>query len=204
MTSGESETTGAGQTAISDRERFLKACRSEPLDYPPMWMMRQAGRSLPEYMAVKEKHTFVEIVQTPELATEVKKLKDAGVSKTDAGDNAAFTSSKIVFKNFCEYSERKSKGITRTEAEGLVNRLISNTPESLKGYINGVDPLAGPKVYSFTVSITNPNQIAFCDGGQCDFSLLITNPDFTIDNLTKLDEFSHSLRDPSAPIPSSR
>ena len=71
MTSGESETTGAGQTAISDRERFLKACRSEPLDYPPLWMMRQAGRSLPEYMAVKEKHTFIEIVQTPELATEV-------------------------------------------------------------------------------------------------------------------------------------
>ena len=36
-----------------------------------MWMMRQAGRSLPEYRALKEKHTFVEIVQTPELATEV-------------------------------------------------------------------------------------------------------------------------------------
>ena len=56
---------------LSNRERFLMACRCEPLDYPPVWMMRQAGRSLPEYLAVKEKHSFVEIVQTPELATEV-------------------------------------------------------------------------------------------------------------------------------------
>ena len=56
---------------ISNRERFLKACRCEPLSHPPIWMMRQAGRSLPEYRAIKEKHSFVEIVQTPELATEV-------------------------------------------------------------------------------------------------------------------------------------
>ncbi len=53
------------------RERFLRACRCLPLDYPPVWFMRQAGRSLPEYRALKEKHSFVEIVQTPELATEV-------------------------------------------------------------------------------------------------------------------------------------
>lgn len=58
-------------TEITSRERFLKACRCEPLDRPPVWLMRQAGRSLPEYRALKEKHSFVEIVQTPELATEV-------------------------------------------------------------------------------------------------------------------------------------
>ena len=59
------QTPQTSPLAISNRERFLRACRCEPLDYPPMWMMRQAGRSLPEYLAVKEKHTFVEIVQTP-------------------------------------------------------------------------------------------------------------------------------------------
>lgn len=53
------------------RERFRRACRCEPLDYPPVWLMRQAGRSLPEYRELKEKHSFLEIVQTPELATEV-------------------------------------------------------------------------------------------------------------------------------------
>lgn len=71
MTDSESEMTPAGSAPMTRRERFLKACRCESLDYPPMWMMRQAGRSLPEYLEIKDKHTFVEIVQTPELATEV-------------------------------------------------------------------------------------------------------------------------------------
>ena len=56
---------------MNKRERFLKACRAEEVDRPPVWVMRQAGRHLPEYRAVKEKHSFHEIVQTPELALEV-------------------------------------------------------------------------------------------------------------------------------------
>ena len=56
---------------MTNRERFLSACRSRPVDRPPVWLMRQAGRALPEYRALKEKHTFLELVQTPELATEV-------------------------------------------------------------------------------------------------------------------------------------
>lgn len=53
------------------RERFLRACRSKPNVYPPVWLMRQAGRVLPEYRALKEKYTFLQLVQTPDLATEV-------------------------------------------------------------------------------------------------------------------------------------
>lgn len=53
------------------RERFLAACHCDPVDRPPAWLMRQAGRSLPEYLAIKEKHSFTEIVQTPELAAQV-------------------------------------------------------------------------------------------------------------------------------------
>src|SRR5512137_1606028 len=41
------------------------------MDHPPVWLMRQAGRCLPEYRALKEKHSFLELVQTPELAAEV-------------------------------------------------------------------------------------------------------------------------------------
>jgi len=56
---------------ITHRERFLKACTCQPTDRPPIWMMRQAGRSLPEYRALKDGYKFTELVQSPELAAEV-------------------------------------------------------------------------------------------------------------------------------------
>src|SRR2546429_8350684 len=54
----------------TNRDRLLSACQCLPVDRPPIWLMRQAGRALPEYRALKEKSSFLELVQTPELAAE--------------------------------------------------------------------------------------------------------------------------------------
>ncbi len=56
---------------MTSRERFLAAAACQPLERPPIWVMRQAGRYLPEYRALKAKSSFLEMVKTPALATEV-------------------------------------------------------------------------------------------------------------------------------------
>ena len=50
---------------------FLRACRNEPIAETPIWIMRQAGRYLPEYRALREKHSFLDVCRTPELCAEV-------------------------------------------------------------------------------------------------------------------------------------
>lgn len=55
---------------VSSRELFHAACAGVPCNRPPFWIMRQAGRYLPEYRKLKEKHGFLEIVKTPELSVE--------------------------------------------------------------------------------------------------------------------------------------
>ncbi|MCO6161796.1 uroporphyrinogen decarboxylase [Flavobacterium sp. NRK F7] len=50
---------------------FLKALNNETVERPPVWMMRQAGRYLPEFMAIKEKYDFFTRCKTPELASEI-------------------------------------------------------------------------------------------------------------------------------------
>ena len=55
---------------MTGRQRFLAAARMQPVDTTPVWFMRQAGRSLPEYRALREKHDFMTVATTPELAAE--------------------------------------------------------------------------------------------------------------------------------------
>jgi uroporphyrinogen decarboxylase len=71
MTVAVTRATRPAMTGLTDRRRFLNACACQSVDRPPVWLMRQAGRALPEYRALKKKHSFLELVQTPELAAEV-------------------------------------------------------------------------------------------------------------------------------------
>ncbi|MGI6064949.1 MAG: uroporphyrinogen decarboxylase [Bacillota bacterium] len=52
-------------------DTFLRACRREEVEYTPVWLMRQAGRYLEEYMKIRRKYSFIQMCKTPELATEI-------------------------------------------------------------------------------------------------------------------------------------
>jgi len=60
-----------GETATPRHDRLLRALRREPVDSTPIWFMRQAGRSLPEYRAVREKYTLLEICRHAEVCADV-------------------------------------------------------------------------------------------------------------------------------------
>ncbi|APW98681.1 uroporphyrinogen decarboxylase [Halobiforma lacisalsi AJ5] len=53
------------------KDLFRKAARGEPTERPPVWMMRQAGRYLPEYRELREDYSFLEAISTPEVAAEI-------------------------------------------------------------------------------------------------------------------------------------
>ncbi|QQR81030.1 MAG: uroporphyrinogen decarboxylase [Deltaproteobacteria bacterium] len=68
---------------MNPKERFLNACRQKPVDRPPVWMMRQAGRYLPEYRAIRKNHPTLEMMKNPDIACEIT-LQPVDLVKVDA------------------------------------------------------------------------------------------------------------------------
>lgn len=118
---------------MNKRERFMMACHCKPVDCPPVWLMRQAGRALPEYRALKERHTFLEMVQTPELAAEVTLQPvrrfgfDAAILFSDILVIPEALGQKYRFRDtggVCmEFPVRGSRDLERLQWEGVAERL---------------------------------------------------------------------------------
>jgi len=107
---------------LSNRQRFLNACECRPVDRPPVWLMRQAGRALPEYRALKEKYSFLKLVQTPELATEVT-LQPVRRFGFDAA---------ILFSDILVVSEALGQGYHFRDQGGIEMNFVLNSAKDVE------------------------------------------------------------------------
>lgn len=109
---------------------FLKACRGEKTDYTPVWIMRQAGRYLPQYRKIRETVDFLTLCKTPELAAEVT-IQPLDILRVDAA--ILFSDILIPLEPMgikLEFSEAKGPVIhnpVRTESD--IDKLRSINPD---------------------------------------------------------------------------
>lgn len=117
-------------------DRFLRACRREPVDRVPVWLMRQAGRYMPEYRAIREKHSLLDMIRDPAMATEVT-LQPVRAFGVDAA---------IIFSDILPILEGFGLNLTFVSGKGPV---IENplTPDQ----VDALPATAAPESTSFTL-----------------------------------------------------
>src|SRR4028118_1990694 len=142
---------------------LLRALRNEKVERPPVWMMRQAGRYLPDYLKLKAKYDFFTRVQTPELATEIT-LQPIDQIGVDAA---------IIFSDILVIPQAMGKEVLMEEGKGPslpnviqsqkdIDALITDNVEETLGYVmkaltlikqelNGRVPLIGFAGAPFTI-----------------------------------------------------
>ncbi len=135
MPKSPSRETPAGLTAALRDSPFLKACRREPVDVTPIWLMRQAGRYMAEYRAIRAKVPFLELCKRPELATEVT-VTAAEVLGVDAA---------ILFADILLILEPLGFDLEFAKGEGPVIHNPVREPRD----VDRVRPLEDPKPLSF-------------------------------------------------------
>ena len=116
-------------------DTFLKTCRGEEAAHTPVWIMRQAGRYLPEYRAIRGKSDFLTMCKTPELAAEVT-IQPIDILNVDAA---------IMFSDILIPCEAMGQGLSFEEKKGpiletvrdkaTVDKLVVPDPEDTMGFV---------------------------------------------------------------------
>jgi uroporphyrinogen decarboxylase len=122
---------------------FLRACRKEKIERTPIWIMRQAGRYLPEYRAVREKANFLTMCKTPELAAEVT-LQPIDLIGVDAA---------IIFSDILVIPEAMGMNLEMHEGRGPVFPSPIRTESDFK-MLRDIDPTSELKYVLDAVSLT--------------------------------------------------
>jgi len=146
---------GAAPGKFTNRQRFLNACQCRAVDHPPVWLMRQAGRALPEYRSLKQKHSFLELVQTPELAAEVTLQPirrfdfDAAILFSDILVVAEGLGQRYQFRDQggieMEFLLKAAADVDRLQVEAVTERLqyVAKALPMIKSALNGRTALIG-------------------------------------------------------------
>ncbi len=119
---------------MKENSLFIRACKSEKTERTPVWIMRQAGRYLPEYRAIRAKHDFLTMCKTPELASEVT-VQPIDIIKTDAA---------ILFSDILVVPEAMGMRLDVIESRGPVFDVPIRSVEQienlqLEGFIERLD-----------------------------------------------------------------
>lgn len=141
---------------------FLRACRREPVARPPAWIMRQAGRYLPEYRALRERHGFLEVCRTPDLAARVSAMPverfplDAAIVMSDIlipamamGADVAFNPGPVIARPIASSADVAALNVIDAEEDlAFVPQAIRLLDERLAGRL----PIIGFAGAPFTVA----------------------------------------------------